>query len=352
MAAAGTGKTSAIVNTALQIDNAENILITTFTLNNVSEIKRKIIECKGIIPENITVIPWFSFLLHELVRPYQNAFHRQHRTNSLTLVSGRSAMYIPKSNPDAYFFGNTDSVYSDKIAELALICNESSKGSAINRLEQITDHLFIDEVQDLAGYDLELLMLFLEAKFSVCMVGDYRQATLATNQSPKHKKYRYGGIINLFEAWKDKGRCELEYATVSHRCCEPLCKFSDLIFPEAPGTKTSNNEVTGHDGIFLVRSCDLNAYMAEFSPQVLRNDKRNKCAGLPAMNFRISKGLTFQRNLIFPTAAIKKYLETGDITKIKDKETFYVAVTRARQSVAFVYDGDSKISDVTVYTPR
>ncbi|WP_339106884.1 UvrD-helicase domain-containing protein [Roseovarius rhodophyticola] len=95
-------------------------------------------------------------------------------------------------------------VYSDKLSELALTCEQQSDGRVIRRLESQFNALYIDEVQDLAGYDLELLELFLASKLKVTMVGDHRQATLATNQSPKHKKYRYAGIISLFEEWEKR----------------------------------------------------------------------------------------------------------------------------------------------------
>jgi hypothetical protein len=57
---------------------------------------------------------------------------------------------------------------------------------------------------------------------------------------------------------------------------------------------------------------------------------------LAAINIGVSKGSTYERVLIFPTKPMQKYLETGDATKLKAPERLYVAVTRARYSVAFV----------------
>ena len=62
------------------------------------------------------------------------------------------------------------------------------------------------------------------------------------------------------------------------------------------------------------------------------------------MNFGIAKGLQFDRVLILPNNPIKKYLKTGDIKHVeKSKEKLCVAVTRARHSVAFVFDGRSPV---------
>lgn len=351
IAAAGAGKTTCIVKEALKAGQTSRVLITTFTLSNIAEIKKAICIQNGIVPSNIVVMPWFTFVLRELVRPYQNHFYRPRRIKSLNLVSGQSDRYAPKADKDRYYFGRGTDVYSDKLSQLALSCDASSDGKVLARLEGYFDHIFIDEVQDLAGYDLEILKLFLGANFHLSMVGDYRQATLATNQSSKHKKYRYGGIIGLFKIWEKKGWCKLQYATTSYRCVKSLCEFSDLVFPEAPDTESVNEDTTHHDGVFLVRKKDIPAYMQKYEPQVLRHSKTNKCMGYSGMNFGVSKGLTFKRCVIFPTAKISKYIETGDPSELSNKELFYVSVTRARQSVAFVHDGITKLPNVVNFKP-
>jgi len=101
--------------------------------------------------------------------------------------------------------------------------------------------------------------------------------------------------------------------------------------------------LTGHDGVFLVAENRVNEYMRRFNPQVLRYDKRAKSVGNEGLNFGTAKGLQFNRVLIVPTGPIKKYLETGDAATLTSKEKLYVAVTRARHSVAFVFDGKATI---------
>ena len=70
IAAAGSGKTTFLVNQALSIQDSR-VLITTFTEANEQEIKKKFIEANGCIPPNVTVQTWFSFLLQHGVKPYQ-----------------------------------------------------------------------------------------------------------------------------------------------------------------------------------------------------------------------------------------------------------------------------------------
>ncbi|MHC4302804.1 MAG: P-loop NTPase family protein, partial [Planctomycetota bacterium] len=81
-----------------------------------------------------------------------------------------------------------------------------------------------------------------------------------------------------------------------------------------------------------------------YSPVVLRYDRRTKTHSYPALNFGYVKGATFDRVLIIPHGSIKKYLRSGDLDDVKGSlEKFYVAVTRARYSVAFLYDGECSV---------
>ena len=349
VACAGSGKTTSIVSSVLDKPD-ERALITTFTLSNIAEIRSKFIDLNGFVPDRVTILPWFTFVLREMVRPYQNLFFRQQRVRSVNLVSGRSDPYAPKANKPRYFFGNSSDVYSDKLSELALCCEQHSDSRVIKRLESQFDTIYIDEVQDLAGYDLELLKLFLASEMNVTMVGDHRQATLATNQSPKHKKYRYAGIIDLFQEWQKAGRISLEFMDTSHRCRQEICDFADRCFPDSPPTKSLNDTATGHDGVFVIASKDVAKYVEQFCPQVLRYSKATNCDGYAAMNFRISKGLTFDQVLIYPHKSVREYLKSGDLKFLKEPQLLYVATTRARQSVVFVLDEECVLPGVDKIT--
>jgi hypothetical protein len=60
--------------------------------------------------------------------------------------------------------------------------------------------------------------------------------------------------------------------------------------------------------------------------------------GLPALNIGLSKGSTYDRALSFPTKPMLAYLRTAEPDPLKAPDRLYVAVTRARHSVAFVVD--------------
>jgi hypothetical protein len=98
--------------------------------------------------------------------------------------------------------------------------------------------------------------------------------------------------------------------------------------------KCRSDTVT-HEGIFLIKKEDIKEYCDKYSPTVLKF--RN--AIYPEWNYGKSKGLTFDRVLIYPTVKIREYLQKCNISKIKSvKAKFYVALTRARYSVGIACD--------------
>src|SRR5665648_579754 len=88
IAVAGSGKTTYIINDALDKKDCR-VLITTYTEANEAEIKKKIIKEAGCIPNNIVVQTWFSFLIQHGVHPYQGCLY-QEKIKGMILVNPRS----------------------------------------------------------------------------------------------------------------------------------------------------------------------------------------------------------------------------------------------------------------------
>lgn len=328
----------------------KRIAIVTFTINNSEEIKKKFYELHGSIPRNVIISTWFSFLLHELVRPYQNFLYDKKRIESIFMVKGRSSTFSGKNNIEKYYLSQDKNIYTDKISEFAVLCNEKSKNLPINRLSQIYDEIFIDEVQDLAGYDLDLIEILLRSSIKVLLVGDIRQAVYATNNSPKNKQYRGVNMSILFKKWEKSKLAVCEYLSKSYRSNQIICDFADSLYPNLPKTESANINLTCHDGIFLVTEGRMEHYMSAYFPQILRWDKKTNCKGYYGMNFGEVKGLSFDRVLIIPTGPIKTYLKTGKIA-FGDSSIakLYVAITRAKHSVAFLYSEECFWGNAQIY---
>jgi DNA helicase-2/ATP-dependent DNA helicase PcrA len=345
IAVAGSGKTTTIVREALS-NPQKGIAVVTYTRNNENEIRTKFYELHGAIPANVTICTWFSFLLNECVRPYQNYVYDAMRIDSIAFINGRSSPYIKKMDAAKYFFSEGRNIYTDKISAFACQCQQNSGGKLTSRLSQIYDEIYIDEVQDMAGYDLELIEILLKSPIRILLVGDHRQATYSTNNSAKNSGFSRTKIVNKLKGWEKKNLCKIDYLTDSYRCNQAICDFADQLFMGEIKTKSYNHSKTGHDGVFLVPENALEEYVALYKPITLRYNKTINTLGYSAMNFGESKGLTFDRVLIFPNNPIKKFLLSGDLSKIGDIAKFYVAVTRARYSVAIVYAGKCLVQHV------
>jgi DNA helicase-2/ATP-dependent DNA helicase PcrA len=348
--AAGGGKTTEVVRKSLD-ENQSRLALITYTRNNRHEIERKIFERCPAIPSRIEVMTWFSFLLHDLVRPYRPVLYG-HRIDGIHWVEDRSAKFTDKADLEKYYFSNRGLIYSDKMSEFACNCDRLSGGAAMGRLRQRFDRIIIDEVQDLAGYDLDLVELMLKAGIPLTMVGDHRQATFVTNNSSRNSPFKGVNIIKKFRQWEEKKLTALTYQYDTYRCNQEIADLADSLFPNEPRTKSQSQVRTMHEGIFMVQRSDVGAYLSEFRPQVLRLNMRTHCHDLDAMNFGESKGLTFDRVIIFPHGLGKRWLKTGDRKHVeRSRAKLYVGITRARYSVAFVYDQRAAIPNAQLYEP-
>ena len=335
IAAAGSHKTEYIVNEAMAHAD-KRVLLTTYTLHNLRCIEQRIYSKAGHIPEHITIISWYGLLLNQWCRPYQKALLGAPGVICGIDFKSERPRAIRQSRSRQYYCNQSGDLYKDWVADFAVKVNEATHGAAIRRLEGIYDEVYIDEVQDLVGYDLGVLDFLLQSNMHVLMVGDPRQHTYSTNQNIKNRKYRGARIVEWLATRTDV--CKLENRTVSYRCNQAICDFADALYPDLPATTSANHEIVAPTGILMLRPDELPTHMAAHAPVVLRHSVSSNTLGVAAINFGASKGSTYDHVVIFPTVPIKNYLKTRDPSMLADeaRSKLYVAVTRARHSVAFV----------------
>ena len=343
IACAGSGKTTRLVKEALASAD-RRIAFLTYTNNNARAVVRRFGEMRSGVPKNVDVMTWFTFLLRECARPYQRGVYDSRRIESLFFVNNQSAKFVPSVNVEEHYFAGGGRIYSDKIAKFVIECERISSQAVSRRVSDIYTDVFIDEFQDLAGWDLEVVKMLFASGVRVTLVGDPRQHIYTTNPASKNKGYLGVGIVKAVGEWEKRGLCSSEPMSGSHRCGPAACEFVNSLWPELEPMTSLRGSATIHDGVFLVPEAAVGAYIQAYGPQVLRYDKNAKTHGHEAMNFGAVKGLEFDRVLIFPTGPIKEYLETGALNHVeRGREKLHVAVTRARHSVAFVFNGHSPI---------
>ncbi len=362
IASAGSGKTNLIVRSAIEDAKAgRRVLITTFTEACEQEIRAKITQHNGCVPAQIDVVTWFSFLIRHGVKPFQGCLF-DFDIKGMLLVSGKSGLkYQGKSFPvywgegdfEKFYFTDDKRVYSDKLAQLVVRLEMESKGLVFNRISRCYEKIYVDEIQDFAGYDLEILDAIFKQPSDVLLVGDPRQATYSTNNSRKNKKYIKSDIVNFFLDEKLEIEVDDTSLQVNYRCTPAICEYSNKLFPHMLPAVSGNNEITGHDGVFLVSKEKIQDYLKSFQPVQLRDTiKTSTDPGYASMNFGKSKGLTLDRVLIYASGPMVAWMSDNSVELTQAaRSKFYVALTRAKSSVGIVVSKADlkKIQDLEVY---
>lgn len=360
IASAGAGKTTHFVKEALSCTGT--VIITTFTEENEREIKKKFIEINnGAIPPHVKIMTWFSFLIEHGAKPYQGKLTNK-KINGLFLVNEKSGLkfrgekfpvYFKEDEIDKHYFTKDYQIYSDKLSKFVVRCNEKSNGYVVERISALFKYIFIDEIQDMAGYDLEIIKLLLQTDSTIRMAGDPRQVTYHTHFSDKYKKYTNGKISDFIINECKALDCSIDIDTLkgSWRNNQKICDFANSLFPEYPQCESLQTHTTTHDGVFLVKEKDVEHYLKQYSPIQLRYSRIKKGnLNYIIKNFGESKGATYDRVLIYPTRKIDEWLfknKKFDNFEIKCK--FYVAITRAKYSGAIVCDNNIKTDILPMY---
>ena len=304
LAVAGSRKTQGIVDHCASLPHDKRALVVTYTQSNQAELRSRLASSAGDHP-GIDVVGWFAFLLREFVRPFIPFKFPGERIRGFNF-EGRPHMMAKGVRR---FLDPSGAAYAGELGRLAHELVEASDEKLLHRLECCYDVVLIDEVQDLSSHDWEIIDVLLRSSLEVRMVGDIRQAVLATNpRSSKNRKYAYAEAIRWFREREACGRLEITENATTWRCRPEIAKFSDSIFNTTwsfPATESMNETITGHDGVFLIRREHVVEYVARYRPQCLRDSANSgKAFDLNYTNFRLAKGATYERVLIVPTNGI------------------------------------------------
>lgn len=366
IAGAGSGKTHKIITESVEaICRGECVLVVTYTTNNQAELRARFVEHYGSLSDNFVVKGLFTFYLEDLVRPYQRIFFSNRIStifftetdphaipNSRYRIKGRGETRDDGSiNPLHYLTPCGTKAYSGLLAKLATRIAKMSKGAPAARLRQIYNKVYFDEVQDLVGWDYDVIKsLSKTLKEGMCCVGDFRQTIYSTtfgHKSPQTSEEK----LKFFA--KDL-KFEKKTLPKNLRSIQSICDLSDTVHAgqyerTVSGIDTIPKHAESHYGIFVVKKSTVLEYLSAFQPQVLRWSSTTGTGILPKNHachtFGSSKGLGFDRVLIIPPQKHIKFIggDAGAFNADKTEESrnkLYVAITRARYSLAFVVEDE------------
>lgn len=360
-AAAGNGKTYSLCSQAKNaiLDKNKYVLMISYTNEGIRSLEneyRK--QNEGVLDDRVVIKSWYSFLLTEFIKPYQctlklkrKYFKQEIPTTIPENFVSSIAFYDTEQQPRwynkthvQYFLNQRGDVIPDRSSYLAYLCNEHSNGMAIARMEQLYSHIFIDELQDYAGWDLELIALLFRSQIRVTCVGDFKQATYRTNNSSKNSQYRDENIRNYFVMLEKKGLCTISYSNTTRRFNQEICNFINTIHGDKnsivmPDPCVDQDGIVENIGVYQIDPKYLGEYCNFYHPVILRYDK-NTFAGFQhdcnTFNYGGSKGATYERVVVVPVSTTLPFIREGvKISSNQTRSKFYVACTRAKHSVVF-----------------
>ena len=355
LAPAGGRKTQRIVEACSEGTPSCSRLVVTFT-SDAQEILISRLHLVCSADSTPEVLGWYGFLLRHIIRPYVNCLYDIDEVAGLHFVTRKDPS--TKASGKSRYFDSSGHAYSTRISLLAMNIIKATKGAPIDRLERIYDEMYVDEIQDLTGNDLDILDRLLSSKIDMTLVGDIRQSLLATSRNDR-RNLSYAGLnmIDWFRERADRGILQLIEETVSWRCSQEIIDLADRVLPDgvfgATTSKASSAARGQHTGVWVVSREHAASYFTHYTPSVFRESVRTRIPdGIHgAINFGHCKGMTVEHALIFPTKTMIDFL-SGKVDSLADKSAarLYVAITRAVYSVAIVVDNPEN-HDIPEWTP-
>lgn len=326
-AVAGSGKTSLIIE-RLSLD--QRVLIITYTENNHRNLRNRIIQKFGIIPSNITLMTYFSFLHGFCYRPLM-----QLKIGSRGLTFRRPPNRQIPLTDIARFRDGSRRLYHNRLAKLLQLkgCIPTIKA----RIERFYDCVYVDEVQDFAGHDFNLLLDISKAKAGMIFVGDFYQHTFDTSRDGSVNSTLHDDMAKYEKRFRDVG-VAVDKATLgrSWRCAMSICEFISAKLQIAMDSHVGR----ASEIVTVLEQAHANALHADPSVVKLFLQEHSKY-GCYSQNWGASKGMDDYQDVcvVLGTEAWKRY-QTGTLHEAKPqtRNKLYVACSRARGDLFFVSD--------------
>lgn len=217
LAVAGAGKTTEIIN---NIKKDDKTLIITYTENNYNILKNNIIKKFKGIPDNIKIYTYFTFLYRFCFLPLKKGF----KVKGLDFNSNPNK-YIKAKDINYYYNRVSKKMYHNRLAK---ICSDYFIDDIIKRIEKYFNYIYIDEIQDFASHDFNLLLNLIKTNCNILLVGDFYQHTFDTSRDGNVNSNLYNDYDNYINKIKNSDS-NIKVDTVnflkSKRCSKQVCEF-------------------------------------------------------------------------------------------------------------------------------
>ncbi|MCL1048145.1 DNA helicase UvrD [Shewanella abyssi] len=217
-AVAGSGKTSHIID---GLNEGSRTLIITYTENNFKSLKKRISAKFGYIPSGIKVYTYFTFIYSFCFKPILG---HDVKIKGINWDIPPQFTLRLKRNDERFYVDKNKRLYHNRIAKM--LEQFGVIDELISRVEKYFDSICIDEVQDFAGHDFNLLLQLASARVNQLLVGDYYQHTFDTSRDGTTNKT----LHDCYEKYKQKFiksgfTIDTDTLSRSYRCSANTCEF-------------------------------------------------------------------------------------------------------------------------------
>lgn len=220
LAVAGSGKTRSIVE---RLTPDSRAIIVTYTTNNADTLRSRILAKFGVIPENVKVLTYFTFVYNFCYLPI---FQLEHKNRGIIFDINPPKVKGVTAESLSYYQSRSGYLYSQRLA--MLLNRPGALTQVIQRLEEFYDYLVVDEIQDFGSHDIELLLGLAKARVNVLFVGDYYQHTFIAGQDGAKGRGLYKTGYEAYVGYF-RNNSDLVVDTTSlqnsWRCSPTICQF-------------------------------------------------------------------------------------------------------------------------------
>lgn len=231
-------------------------------------------------------------------------------------------------------------LYSNRLAKF--ITQTETVPLVIARIEKYFDAFYVDEVQDFAGHDFNLLLQLVAANVECQFVGDFHQHTYDTSRDGNVNSRLFEDYAAYQARFKASGmRVDIESLKASRRCSKSVCDF----ITEKIGIPIQSDGERITDVLYEEDEVAVQAIYEDPSTVKLFLKEHHKYSCY-SQNWGASKGIDrYQDICVVLNPANVKAWKSGSFKGINEetKNKLYVACSRARGRLTFIPESLLKV---------
>lgn len=218
LAVAGSGKTRLLID---RLNTEDRFLLITYTTNNFINLRERVIDKFGCVPDNIRLSTYFEFLYGFCIRPI---FGDELSCKGINWEPPLPFTQKLSREDWAFYRDKNDYLYHNRMAKL--LDTKKSMQEVLERIGKYYDCVLIDEVQDFGGHDLNFICALAKADFDILIVGDFYQHTFDTSKDGNTNRTIYNHYEKYFSKLNKSGlTVDREVLAKSYRCSPDVCAF-------------------------------------------------------------------------------------------------------------------------------